>query len=52
MIQDMYDEEYFVQILFPKVTETTLTKDEALSQSLYYKYFSDLKGGAMERYET
>ena len=50
MIQDMYDEEYFIQVLRPQQqsSQSTSTIDDAL----FYKYYSELSNEQMDMYET
>lgn len=46
MVQDMYNEEYFVQILLPEKQPATL------DDSLFYKYYSELTDAQVKHFDT
>lgn len=49
MIQDMYDEEFFIQVLKPH--EGT-SQSDLLDHSLFYKYYTELSQEQMQYYDT
>lgn len=46
MVQDMYDEEYFIQVLKP------IQQAHDLDNSLFYKYYTELSDAQLQAYET
>lgn len=46
MVQDMYDEEFFIQVLKPK------DPDASLESTILYKYYSELSPEQMQTYEV
>ena len=61
MIQDQYEEEYFVSYLNPKTQNegsihsspnSGKAADGASDQGMVYKYFSELNEDEVKRYET
>lgn len=46
MIQDMYEEEYFVSVLKP------LSGDASFGNALFYKYYSELSSEQIASYDT
>ncbi len=50
MIQDMYDEEYFIQVLRPQQLSSQQTS--TIDDALFYKYYSELSNEQMDKYET
>jgi hypothetical protein len=52
MITDMYDEEYFIQVLKPIEGFSQASLAELLDHSLFYKYYSELPTEVLSKYDT
>lgn len=52
MISDMYDEEYFTQLIKPQMVGEKPKDEVILAMSLFYKYYSELSEEQVREFDT